>query len=376
MKQVMRHRWKDPRNVFKVVGALSNNMQIGQAGGKGISPQTLYSYARFAYELPSGNFFQVKVGGLTGAAELHTDTSNIQSAVEEFQHPDIQAPEKAIDQVLPGRRRRRSKTGPSPRNVSIVVLNGNGVAGSAANTGYLLSQKGYRVIGPPQGYQANAPGARRFRTLILFSGKKGARLAAVKVAGLFNSADVRERPAGSKVLRTLSNGAMLTVIVGQTFTGRLTPTPVDRTPPKQPAEVRPGASETRAAVRRAAAWKVGFPLQIPTVIERSSVIDRETPYRVYKLGKSKAVRFTFVNGSNEYWGIEETSWDSAPALEDKNFSEVIGGRQYDFYYNGSHMHMIVLRAGGATYWVVNTLLDSLSNETMLAIAKGLKPLHK
>jgi hypothetical protein len=36
--------------------------------------------------------------------------------------------------------------------------------------------------------------------------------------------------------------------------------------------------------------------------------------------------------------------------------------------------MVVLRQGGASYWVVNTLLDSLSNETMLAIAKGLKPL--
>ena len=31
--------------------------------------------------------------------------------------------------------------------------------------------------------------------------------------------------------------------------------------------------------------------------------------------------------------------------------------------------MVVLRQGGATYWVVNTLLDSLSNETMLAIAR-------
>ena len=36
--------------------------------------------------------------------------------------------------------------------------------------------------------------------------------------------------------------------------------------------------------------------------------------------------------------------------------------------------MIVLRQGGATYWVVNSLLDNLSNETMIAIAKGLKPL--
>jgi hypothetical protein len=36
--------------------------------------------------------------------------------------------------------------------------------------------------------------------------------------------------------------------------------------------------------------------------------------------------------------------------------------------------MVVLHQLGSTYWVVNTLLDSLSNETMLAIAKGLKPL--
>jgi hypothetical protein len=36
--------------------------------------------------------------------------------------------------------------------------------------------------------------------------------------------------------------------------------------------------------------------------------------------------------------------------------------------------MIVLRQGGASYWVVNSLLDNLSNETMIAIAKGLKPL--
>jgi hypothetical protein len=37
---------------------------------------------------------------------------------------------------------------------------------------------------------------------------------------------------------------------------------------------------------------------------------------------------------------------------------------------------VVLDAGGATYWVVNSLLDKLSNETMLAIAKGLRPLGR
>jgi len=38
--------------------------------------------------------------------------------------------------------------------------------------------------------------------------------------------------------------------------------------------------------------------------------------------------------------------------------------------------MVVLRREEATYWVVNTLLDSISNETMIEIAKGLRPLKK
>jgi polyisoprenyl-teichoic acid--peptidoglycan teichoic acid transferase len=61
-------------------------------------------------------------------------------------------------------------------------------------------------------------------------------------------------------------------------------------------------------------------------------------------------------------------------LSDRSFRHVLGGRAYDFYYNGPKLNMIVLREKGASYWVVNSLLDSLSNETMIAIAKGLKPL--
>jgi LCP family protein required for cell wall assembly len=376
MKQTMRHKWKNPKNVFKIIGALRKNVQIGQGGGKGVDPDTLKSYLLFAYGLPAGNFFQVKIGGLTGSNELRTDASNIQAAVDEFEHPDVEAPRKATAQAL--HRNLSKKTGPRPKSVSIVVLNGNGRAGAAANTSYLLAQKGYRVISPPEGFQANAPGkwSRTFRTQVFFSGRKKARLAADNVSSLFNSADVAPLPARNKALNTLSNGAMVTVIVGLGFTGRLTPTPVDRTPPPEPPHVRAAKSEALPVVRAAAAWKLGFPLQFPTVIESSSVVDSEVPYRVYKLDDRKTVRFTFRNGSSEYWGIQETDWDDAPALEDKNFSAVIHRRQYDFYYNGPHLHMVVLRAGGASYWVVNTLLDRLSNETMLEIAKGLRPLHK
>ena len=61
-------------------------------------------------------------------------------------------------------------------------------------------------------------------------------------------------------------------------------------------------------------------------------------------------------------------------LADKSFQHDLGGREFQLYYSGSHLHMVVLKNGDTSYWVENTLLDSLSNETMLAIAKGLKPL--
>ena len=96
----------------------------------------------------------------------------------------------------------------------------------------------------------------------------------------------------------------------------------------------------------------------PTVLERNSVprhaagrqagaplLDRRAPS---ERGKHKAVRLVFHNGGNEYWGIEETDWDDAPALADKSFRHDLGGREFDLYYSGSHLHMVVLHAHGAT----------------------------
>jgi len=63
-------------------------------------------------------------------------------------------------------------------------------------------------------------------------------------------------------------------------------------------------------------------------------------------------------------------------LADKSFDHVLGGRRFTFYYHGAHLHMVVLHDKDATYWVVNSLLDDLSNETMIAIGKGLRPLDQ
>jgi hypothetical protein len=169
---------------------------------------------------------------------------------------------------------------------------------------------------------------------------------------------------------------MLTVIVGKTFHGNLAPAPIDQTPKRQPPNVAKG-SEASLQLLRDRAKKVPFPLMVPTVLERTSWIDRQRPVRLYRVdpeGKHKTIRLVYRTGASEYWGVQMTDWADAPVLSERNVTRRLAGRRYELHYSGPKLHMVVLRTPKATYWVVNTVLDSLSNETMLAIAKGLKPL--
>jgi LCP family protein required for cell wall assembly len=360
----------------KVIKTITKNVEVGVGGNSELDGKTVLEYALFAYSLPPGHFFQSKIEGLeeTSGFDILAPEANIQKAVQEFSHPDVESPQKATQVALNEKPKPSATKAPPPRETTITVLNGNGVTGSAGTASYLLSQRAYQMVYPPDGKNANAPNWEYFKTRIHYDkSQAGAVAAAKKVATLFGTDDVVALDAK---VGALSNGAMLTVIVGQTFHGTLAEAPVDKTPQRQPANVAPGADASVAYLRERAR-KVPFKLMVPTVLERSSWIDRERPVRLYRIdtdGKHKTIRLTYKTGANEYWGVQMTDWEEAPALSERNFVRSIGGRTYELHYTGPKLHMVVLRQGGASYWVVNTLLDSLSNETMLAIAKGLKPL--
>jgi LCP family protein required for cell wall assembly len=357
--------------LLKVVDTVTSNVHVAQGGGGKVSGGTILRYARFAYELPKGRVFQTRIQGLEGYAELTTASSNISRAVNEFTHPDVNSPKTATAVAL-GQKIKRAA--PPPSATTITVLNGNGRAGSASTAGFLLGQRGYQILTPPNGLPANAPNFDYFQSEIYYDpSQPKARLSAAKVANLFASADVKRMP---RAIGRLANGAMVIAVVGQTFHERLASAPIDQTPKKEPANIARGTSASRDLLRRLRS-RTGFPLMVPTVIERSSWIDGTVPVRLYPIAdKHRAVRLVYHMGSNEYWGVEETDWEDAPVLADDSFTRHIGGRTYDLYYNGPKLHMVVLRMPNARYWVVNTLLDSMSNETMLAIAKGLRPLGK
>ncbi len=357
-------------SIPKIVGALTRNIEVAAGGGGSVSGRTILSYARFLYDLPSGHFFQSQIQGLTGYADLRTDPSNIQAAVQSWLTPDVNAAKVATAVALGQKVTTRT---PRAADTTITVLNGNGVAGSAGDASYGLSQHGYHILQPPPNATGNAPSFDYFHTTIYWNpAVERSQAAATSVAKLFAPADVkRVTPA----VAPLGNGAMLIVVVGRTFHGSIAPAPAERAPvTREPAHVVSNPYDTSGPLREIRK-KVPFTLMVPTVIDNSSAPDSSKPMSFYTISDGhRAVRLVFKTGGGAYWGVEETDWEDAPILGDKSIRHVLGGRTYDFYYSGAKLHMVVLREGGATYWVVNSLLDNISNETMIAIAKGLKPL--
>jgi LCP family protein required for cell wall assembly len=364
--------WKVP----KLVHAITSNVEVGQAGNRQVSGTTIKSYAFFLYGLPSGHFFQPKIENLQPAgpfnAELQAPPGAVAQAVQQFSNPDVEAAGKATAQALGTKFRSHAL---KPSRISLVVLNGNGRPGSAANASAELAKRRFRVVVPPDPHDRNAPRYDYKHTVVFYDPHKKLALAgARRVAGLFSDAVIAEIPP---TLRGYQFRAMLIVVLGASFDGAFAQSATDQTPKKEPPAVysNPGASLPLVrSVRR----KVPFRLEYPLLLEKTSSPSTLAPVRAYTIAKGhKAVRLVYsTNTVGDYWGIEETNWTDAPVLREPNFKHRIKGREFDFYYSGPNLHMIVLRDHGATYWVTNTLLDKLSNETMLAIAKSLRPLGK
>jgi LCP family protein required for cell wall assembly len=360
------------RKLLKVVGVVRDNLEIGAKGGH-IDGRTIKRWGLFAFDLPAGHVFQTKIApscyaevgtALTAAKEC------VDEAVTDFSRPDVDAAEKATASALG----RKPRTGaPPPKHTSVVVLNGNGVEGAAVDATYQLKQLGYDTLEPANGALANAPTQDYARTHVYYDDRRaGAKAAAARLVAILGGQTDVDTGSMPIPIQPLAGNAMAVVVLGLNFTGDISGG--DSTAPKrQPPAVVVNPDETRASIREAQK-RLHFPLVVPRAIEKTSHLSTQEGLRAYQVGGHPAVRLTFVTGTNEYWGIQMVPWRDAPVLRGANKVVTIKGRDYALYYSGLKLEMVVLRYAGATYWVTNTLLDTLSNETMLAIAKGLQPL--
>ena len=364
-------------SVLSLLGTIKRNVEIGRAGGKGVDFSTMKNYALFLHGLPGGHVVQVKIPDLQViGANLAASNTAIANAVQQFMNPDAEAPAKANAAAL-NEKYHPKVHGVNPKSVFVTVLNGNGVDGSATLAGTQLKERGYEILQPPDRLPANAPGGFNYAVTRIYydTREKNGKAAARQVAKLFGGAQTG--PMTPRLV-PYANGATLVVVVGKPYVGSLAGSaPAGSAPPKHRPPHTMRDPSVALPLMRAVRRKLPFRVEYPTVIDRSSRIDPEPPNpRVYTLQGHKTVRLVFTNGvPGEYWGIQEIKWNGAPALSEKNFIRHFGHRTFEFFYSGSDLHMIVLKENGATYWVVNTLDNALSNETMIAIARGLRPLR-
>src|ERR687887_83512 len=301
------------KKVPKLVHAITSNIEVGQAGNREISGKTVLSYAFFLYGLPNGHFFQPKVENLQPAgpfnAELQAPSGAVEQAVREFTNPDVEAPGKATAQALGTTFRSHAV---KPSQISLVVLNGNGKLGSAANASFELTKRHYRVVVPPDRADRNAPRYDYKHTVVFYDPhKKLAQQGARRVARLFGDAAIAPLTAA---LRPHQFRAMLVVVVGASFDGTFaTQSTVDQTPKKEPPAVysNPGVS---VPLVRSVQRKVPFRLEYPLLLEKSSSPSTLEPVRSYWIANGhKAVRLVYTTKTlGDYRAIEETDWTDAP----------------------------------------------------------------
>jgi polyisoprenyl-teichoic acid--peptidoglycan teichoic acid transferase len=148
---------------------------------------------------------------------------------------------------------------------------------------------------------------------------------------------------------------------------------------------RGGSSVTIDSTGAGVAWAerfapaVGFGVFYPTRLAPGSTITNES--REYKIAdedkqihRAYKMVFSIPGGSVplEFYGLMGTTWLDPPILDNPSETREIGGREYDLFYDGDRLRMVAWRTKKAAYWLNNTLLQTLEEGQMLAIADSME----
>lgn len=143
-----------------------------------------------------------------------------------------------------------------------------------------------------------------------------------------------------------------------------------------------GGIDKFAAFGRTSARRLEFPVYVPTAVVPGSTYSSDSrQYEIKDIDDEKQDAYKMViayqtpSTLTEYYGIEGTTWSDPPILEKKSESREIDGRTYDLFYDGDRLRLVAWHEGGNSYWVSNTLAQTLEEADMLAIATSVDEAH-
>jgi LCP family protein required for cell wall assembly len=131
------------------------------------------------------------------------------------------------------------------------------------------------------------------------------------------------------------------------------------------------------------ARKPKLPIYYPTVLEVGTEFAQKP--RVYKIngtgdgsppdGERSAYKWVFSRPVlGEYYGFMATRWKEPPILKNPSEEREIDGRTYKLFYDGDRLRIVAWQTDEGSFWVSNTLIQSLSDREMIEIAKGMTEL--
>jgi LCP family protein required for cell wall assembly len=97
-------------------------------------------------------------------------------------------------------------------------------------------------------------------------------------------------------------------------------------------------------------------------------------YHIRGAGHSySAYRMTLDINSllGEYYGVQGVDWLNPPILNNPSSTRIVDGKKLMLFYNGSKLTLVAWRTATASYWISNSLTDTLDNAQMLEIAASL-----
>lgn len=146
-----------------------------------------------------------------------------------------------------------------------------------------------------------------------------------------------------------------------------------------------GEEEAKIAGRRVHGH---FPVYYPTRLPAGAYYVESNPYekitdpRVYGIREGlekdaprhEAYRMVLVmedSAGAHYFGVQGIrGWPDPPILDDPAEVKEINGREFKFFTDGGQIKLIAWHRGENSYWISNDLLESLSNDQMIGMARS------
>ena len=147
------------------------------------------------------------------------------------------------------------------------------------------------------------------------------------------------------------------------------------------------ASEVGQAMGEKVARQVGggFPVFYPTRLPPGAVYQEDDSYEhvvnpwVYHLRDKEKVRHGAYRMIGiyqpeyelTYFGVQGIQgWEDPPILDDPTETTTVNGREYSIYADSGKVKLIAWHRGEDTYWISNSLQQSLTNKQMMGIAES------